>query len=623
MFCNTSSGYPSWPKGCLAPLRVPSLLAATMAAPELEYISVSRDVRIALAEAGVRLIELNTMQMRQAVLIRVFSGRADLAVHWVRIQQERQNRWKPGLAVNVTPELLERWRRVFIGDLMVQRCVADPAAALAGEVREFLVESLLAEKVRELTAMGLQVPSGFVLNKFMSMLAALPRNPVIEARLSSLRSSSSSCKKWSMRFRQTWSLTWGRSAITHGVSQTGIERRGLIFMRWLRFWHNHWALSPDVVVVNMDETMLGSIQAHKVGIVDARSESGNAATSEIRRERGLRRVSLMASVCSHGDVQKVLPQIRLPFSPAGRVPSRRVMDDYAAAGSPQIAWHGSAGWVARPSLIWYLKIMAAAVRRARPGAEILLVWDACRTHLCGDVLAVARRLRIGIVFIPARLTWALQPLDTHVFAVLKKRIRDLEFQEKADTCRSCLAPGCRVRLHGQAIREVLVDTCWARVLERAGLVRHCFDLRPFLQGIVGARAAAPGFPSVAELMDVLALPEPKALEISRLLLPVPRPAVREAGAAASSGASGAAASVPPAADARRSRVIATPLVLARSARLPPRVGGGSSPSNVWLPFFAGRTVQTRSMTAAAAASASATASDVALRPAKRARLADS
>lgn len=591
-----------------------------MAAAELEYVSIGREVRGALAEAGVRLIELTAVQIRQAVLIRTFSGRSDLAIHWARLQQERQHRWMPGLAVDVTPALLERWCRVFAGDLMVRRCIADPAAALGGAAREFLVESLLAEKVRELTAMGLQVPSGFVLNKFMTMLACLPQNALLEARLRSLRSSDSACKKWSKRFRDTWSLSWGTPRCSHGVSLSGVERRCFILLRWLRFWHGYWPASADVVVVNMDETALGSIKTGKAGIVDARAEGSTPAGEEPRRQGGLRRTSLMASICSHGDVQKVLPQIRLPFTSEGRVPSRRVLDDYAAAGSPQIAWHGSAGWITAQSIVWYLRKMAAAVRRARPGAEILLVWDACSAHLCNKVLATARALRIGVVIIPGRMTWALQPLDTHVFAVLKKRIRELEFEEKAAASRSFLAPGLRVRLHGQAIREVLVDTCWARVLQRAGFVKNSFELRPALREIIRERPIAPAFPSAADLMEILAVREPRALELLDMLRPVPLPALQAGGAAASSAASGASTSGDGAAGGlRRSGSFMAPLVLGRSARLPSRVAEASSSANVWMPFFAGRSVHTRSMTAAAAASAAAAPGSSEPPPAKRVR----
>ena len=58
------------------------------------------------------------------------------------------------------------------------RCLANPSATLCGTLREFLVESPFAEKVRELPALGLVVPSGFVVDAFLRMLSALPEHPV-------------------------------------------------------------------------------------------------------------------------------------------------------------------------------------------------------------------------------------------------------------------------------------------------------------------------------------------------------------------------------------------------------------------------------------------------------------
>ena len=50
----------------------------------------------------------------------------------------------------------------------------------------------------------------------------------------------------------------------------------------------------------------------------------------------------------------------------------------------------------------------------------MLVMDAASQHLAADVVAHAARRHIMILLLPARLTWLLQPLDTHVFAPPKR-----------------------------------------------------------------------------------------------------------------------------------------------------------------------------------------------------------
>ena len=117
-----------------------------------------------------RVIRVSPLNRRIAVLIKLVSGRSDLALAWVQLQQLRQWKWREGVALLFTAADLDGWCQELSTDLIVLRCRTDPSAALCGTVREFLVESLLAEKVRNLSALGLVVPSGFVVDAFLRML---------------------------------------------------------------------------------------------------------------------------------------------------------------------------------------------------------------------------------------------------------------------------------------------------------------------------------------------------------------------------------------------------------------------------------------------------------------------
>lgn len=550
----------------------------------------------------VRIIHVSDLERVTAVLIRQFSGRTDLALHWIRVQQLRHWKWRPGLAVLVREADLNAWCHELVKHVLVKRCLGSDAAALSGTVREFLVESLLAERVREFAAMGMVVPSGYLVDSFLRMLRLLPENPVTRGRINSLTGSVSSCKKWSSRFRSTWQLQWGSTSVPHGVSASAAERRTVVFLRWLRYWFEQLPASK-LVVVNMDETMLGSIKEMKVGVVDARPDRHDGRACLPARAGGLPRTSLAASVCSDNAVQQVLPQIRLPSSKHGRCPSKRALDTYADAGVPVITWHGSAGWVTAQILQWYLLKLAAAVRSVRPDAAILLVWDCCPVHLSARVLQTARRCRINIVFVPGRMTWALQPLDTHVFAVLKQTIRKKEFAAKAETRCNRLPCGLRVRLHGAAIREVLVQRSWATVMQRAGLVSSGVALRASVTKLVGSQQVSAAFPSVSDFMEIFAVEQPRAAELMLLLQPSSAPV-----AAAASARQAAASSQTHSQDDARERAAWSPRPVILSARLPSGPRRAEQPLNVWLPSFAGRSVQTRSMTAAAEASQGAACS---------------
>ena len=56
--------------------------------------------------------------------------------------------------------------------------------------------------------------------------------------------------------------------------------------------------------------------------------------------------------------------------------------------------------------------------------------DACSPHLGPSFLASCVRCKIRVLYVPARLTWLLQPTDTHCFALLKTSLRQ-QFHDMA------------------------------------------------------------------------------------------------------------------------------------------------------------------------------------------------
>jgi hypothetical protein len=429
----------------------------------------------------------------------------------------------------------------------------------------------------------------------LALLNLLPPHMDLMKHQQSLQNHAHAAKKWSRRFREDWSLRWGSSSIPHGISTTATRTRAGIFARWLRYVLEVELAGRNRVVVNMDETMLSNVKPWKLGVASSRLPSRSNAAP---RARPLSRITLMASVCSDGELQDKLPQIRLPRSPSELMPSRPLMRAYQDAGAPQIAWHGGSGWATTDVVCWYIRLLAKTVRRYRPGCAVVLVWDCAPTHLAERTLRAARAASVTLVFVPGRMTWALQPLDTHVFAVLKQTIRKLEFEEQVASREARVPSLQRVRIHGRAIRQVLVGRSWASCLSRSGLTGNFAAARDDFKALVASEDLQPRAPSAAELADILQMPLERAAATRCLLinrgLGLP---VQESAAGASSGP--AAAPEPVGSDA----VVRgfAPLMLSPSMRLPRRPSTEDVGSNVWLPAVGGRRPQTRSMTASRAA----------------------
>jgi len=140
---------------------------------------------------------------------------------------------------------------------------------------------------------------------------------------------------------------------------------------------------------------------------------------------------------------------------------------------------------------------------------------------------------IQLPFIPARLTWLLQPLDTHVLASLKRRSR----RQHADLCiaspTGTVSRTSTIRQQHRAIIEELSDRTWTRSMERVGATGVIANLRQDIATLAAGEDLAARYPSSDDLAALLNIATTRARRIRAALrrgrgLPV---AKRSAGSA--------------------------------------------------------------------------------------------
>ena len=577
--------------------------------------SVCPSVIDLLCESGYdRFITLSLNDRRFAVLIHRLSGRSDLSLHWVRLKQQQRFRWKPGLAQIITREMLQAWGAELQQDEQLRHNLSVADCTARADAHVFLVESFLAEHIRQMSAQGLLVPSNYIVQKFRGLLLLLPQAESVQSQGERLETNSNSAKKWLTRFRQRWGFHWGPAAIPHGVGRDVQRHRAGVFFRWLRFVHLDWQ-SAGVVTVNMDETMLSNVHSRKQGNSCCAVAAGEGAGAVMRRESPLPRTSLLASVCSDAELQKVLPQIRLVKSAHGQCPRKPVLVAYADAGAPQVAQHGGTGWASADVLVGWLRRTKASITKAAPGKKICLVLDCAPSHTSEVFLAAAQRLGIRIVFVPAKLTWLLQPLDVRIFSSFKADIRAEEFRTRAQAVGGRLRPLDKVRLQGRSIKKCFVDTSWAAALRRCGLTGDIGDLSPQLNTLLAGVNLTPTFPSASELKEILQIPQSRVHALRGLLCPRPDRAV-PAETASVVPASPAAAFLEPGRTPMTPRVV-QPLVLSAAARLYSASRTRGTGLNVWHPSLPPHRAVTSSMARSEAGSSSQVPELAAAPPAQR------
>jgi hypothetical protein len=132
-------------------------------------------------------------------------------------------------------------------------------------------------------------------------------------------------------------------------------------------------------------------------------------------------ITVMAFITHIPAVQAILPQILLgnrhKFTQA-------FLRSMAGCIPPNVhMWPGDSSWNNQYKMAKALKLLAKSLTRCMETYQPVLVLDCCRAHVCRALSLLATRLGIRLLFVPAKLTWLLQPADTHLFAKFKSFVR--------------------------------------------------------------------------------------------------------------------------------------------------------------------------------------------------------
>ena len=84
-------------------------------------------------------------------------------------------------------------------------------------------------------------------------------------------------------------------------------------------------------------------------------------------------------------------------------------------------------------MLLLVRLLKQVLRPFRSTCDFVLSADTYRAHMTRPFLMALGRARIKYMLIPAKLTWCLQPLDTHVFAQYKAALWKAH---QSRTCRS-------------------------------------------------------------------------------------------------------------------------------------------------------------------------------------------
>jgi hypothetical protein len=232
--------------------------------------------------------------------------------------------------------------------------------------------------------------------------------------------------------------------------------------QWWNYCSGQVAPGKLALRINLYETAVCMHQGRRKGYIFLKRMPRVRATLARRRTY----LTYVALVCDVPEAQRVLPQVivgnfhTLPAAKMGAL--RAALPCNVTLIRQRSAWNNN---VLCSGII---RMVAAAVAPFAWVYQPIIFLDAARCHLKWNVFAACARVGIWPIVVPARMTWLLQPLDTHVFASFKRHLQAAGLRARCaavvagDVLEQLLAALC------EAVGAVLLDGSWAHAFASNG-----------------------------------------------------------------------------------------------------------------------------------------------------------
>ena len=116
--------------------------------------------------------------------------------------------------------------------------------------------------------------------------------------------------------------------------------------------------------------------------------------------------------------------------------------------------------------------------------------DCARCHISVDIANKAAALGIWMCFVPARLTWLLQPLDIMVFRSFKARFRHLYTEKRSSKFGGVLDTFEWVQVVADTVKHIFQDSDWSRAFDSSGLTNAQRSVSEWIRAHVSMNSKA-------------------------------------------------------------------------------------------------------------------------------------
>ena len=278
--------------------------------------------------------------------------------------------------------------------------------------------------------------------------------------------------------------------------------------RWTNYLHRCAGGDKQVVLVNFDETSVKLVPEEKPGFLSEAahrlSVTGRPMGRRVARSATRACLTHLAAICTCPDIQKELPQIIL----IGENQMSQERFQRLQADKPNCVhiWREQKAWVTIAVMQRYIRLLGRCLRAYRRTHRFIIFFDVFAAHVAPAVLRNFALHDFWVCLIPARMTWALQPADTHLFATYKRKLAE-EWQR-----RGLVSETGQVQWEGllsglwRVIEGIMNATDWRRAFASNGLTAGQTLVSSRTLGKLGLGPAGPMVPAeIPTLVDLIAV----------------------------------------------------------------------------------------------------------------------
>ena len=220
--------------------------------------------------------------------------------------------------------------------------------------------------------------------------------------------------------------------------------------RWSNYLQHLDPREKIRVLINVDETSVRLVPEEGKGHVSNRAYRLLCSGMPLGRNASLAAqrsaITHVAAICDQPEIQNRLPQVVLVGENQFTEGRANRLRSEAPAGVH--LWRQKKAWVTTEVMVQYILLLGRLLQNLQTTHRFIIYLDSLRAHVSPRVLRAASRANLWICVIPAKMTWALQPCDTHLFASYKRLLGE-EYQRRSGLTAA-----------GDITWELLLESLW-------------------------------------------------------------------------------------------------------------------------------------------------------------------